>query len=467
MRARTQLVYASIIVALVATALPAMAHDPELDHAGPGSEGPDEHSQNIKLRANVPGHPGVTNSDLAFDGKLAYAGNYAGFRILDVSSPSNPRVLTDFACNGAQGDVSVFAGLLFQSVDTPQSHGGCDSTNVTASTPGMFEGVRVFDVSDPTAPEHLASIDTDCGSHTHTILPEPENDRVLVYVSSYPLGGAAIGPNCQEPHGYISIIEVPLDDPASAVVHTHDLDAGTALAEFDLTLFGADPAAAPHFSFVACHDISVFKEPGLAAGACMSEAQLWDISDPLAPELLWRFDHPIVDPGKVDLWHSAAFSWDGSIVAFGDESGGGGLPRCADPDDLQGRIWFLEIESGELLTNYKIPRAEEGTCTMHNFNFIPRRDGKNVLVSAAYTGGTSVVDVDALIAGASEAEAEIGFYKPAGGSAWSSYWHDGFIYVNDILRGVDVMLLSDKARAGAVKLGLNNPQSQLSVIGRR
>jgi hypothetical protein len=75
-----------------------------------------------------------------------------------------------------------------------------------------------------------------------------------------------------------------------------------------------------------------------------------------------------------------------------------------------------------------------------------------------------VVDVDALLAGATEAEAEIGFYRTFGGNAWASYWHNGFIFVNDRVRGLDVMLLSDKARAGAAKLDLNNPQSQEAVI---
>ena len=127
------------------------------------------------------------------------------------------------------------------------------------------------------------------------------------------------------------------------------------------------------------------------------------------------------------------------------------------------RIWFVEVESGELLTNYKIPRSETGTCTMHNFNFIPLR-GRNVLVSAAYTGGTTVVDVDALIAGASEAEAEVGYSRPHGGNAWSTYWYNGFIYANDILRGVDTLLLSDRARAGDRKLPYLNPQTQENVI---
>jgi hypothetical protein len=448
----------SLVASMVVAGSPAGAHDPEEDHGGTGAQGPEQSSQNMKLLSNVPASaPGVTQSDLAFWGDYAFAGNYGGFRIIDISEPGEPEVVTSFPCNGAQGDVSVWGNLVFQSVDGPQSKAGCNSTNVTASTPGMFEGIRIFDISEITDPAHVASVQTDCGSHTHTVLPK--GDTVYVYVASYPLGGASQGPNCQEPHGYISIIEVPVDDPGAAEVHKYYLDEDTAIADFDLNALGADL----QFSFVACHDFSVFDELDLLAGACMSESQLWDISDPVNPDLLWRFDDPVVDPGKVDLWHSSTFSWDGKIVAFGDESGGGGLPRCTDPDDQQGRIWFLDVETGELLDNYKIPRSESGVCTMHNFNFIPLK-GRNVLVSSAYTGGTTVVDVDKLLAGASENDAEIGFYRTHGGSAWSSYWYNGLIYANDIFRGVDTFLLSDKARAGDRKLPYLNPQTQESVI---
>jgi hypothetical protein len=440
-----------LAVAVLMGVVPAGAHDG--DHSGPGSTGPDRHSKNVKLLSNVPRSAAATQSDLAFDGKLAYAGNYVGFRVLDVSDPEAPVVISDFRCNGAQGDVSVYGGLLFQSVDTPQSSGACNSTNVSGTTPGAWEGVRIFDVSNPADPVHVASVATDCGSHTHTLVPDEATDSVLVYVSSYPLSG--LGPNCQRPHGFVSIIDVPLAAPQAATVLKDFLSPATEIANF--STLGAQ--------FVACHDISVFVELGLAAGACMSEAQLWDISDPRDPSLLWSFDHPVVNNSNIDLWHSAMFSWDGDIVAFGDESGGGGAARCTNPNDLQGRIWFLDTETGELLSNYKIPRSEAGVCTMHNFNFIPRRDGKHVLVSSAYTGGTTVIDVDALNAGASEAAAEVGFYRPSGGSAWSSYWYNGFIYANDIARGVDIFLLSDKARAGAKKLDMLNPQTQISTIG--
>jgi hypothetical protein len=457
---RRFLLLVTAVLAMVAVALPATAHDPEGDHPGPGSTGPDEHSKNVKLLSNLPpSNPAVRQSDLAFSGKMAVAGNYQGFRLIDISSPANPKVITDFFCNGAQGDVSIYGDLVFQSVDSPQSHGGCDSTNVPVTTDGKFEGVRIFDISDRTAPELIASVNTDCGSHTHTLLPDEANDRVILYVSSYPLGGgSAAGTDCesleQNPegggHSKVGIIEVPLADPAGATVTYYDLDEDTEWGTYI------------NWTFRACHDISVFVELDLAAAACMTEGQLWDISDPLHPEFLWRYDNPAIKPENIDLFHSASFSWDGSIVAFGDESGGGGAARCTDPDDDQGRIWFVDTADGTERASFKVPRSEPGTCTMHNFNFIPLR-GRNVLVSSAYTAGTTIVDVDALLAGASEADAEIGFYKPSGGNAWSSYWYDGFIYSNDN-RGVDTFLLSDKARAGARKLGHLNPQTQVSVI---
>ena len=127
-------------------------------------------------------------------------------------------------------------------------------------------------------------------------------------------------------------------------------------------------------------------------------------------------------------------------------------------------MWFFDVATGSILGSYKIPRVETGVCTIHNFNFIPLPNGRKVLVSAAYTGGTTIVDVDELLAGASAAVAEIAFNRPSGALPWSSYWYNGFVYTNDMLRGVDVMLLSDNARAGDRRLPAMNPQTQDRVI---
>jgi hypothetical protein len=429
----------------------APAHETALheDHSGPGSSGPDLHSQNLKLLANVPRVGDATQTDLAFAGRYAYAGSYEGFRVIDLSDPERPSVVTTVACNGAQADLSVYRTLLFLSVDQAQSSPACDSEDSFPDNT-TFEGIRIFDLSQPAAPRHVASVATDCGSHTHTLVPDPARDRVLLYVSSYPGSLFTTSDTCEAPHGYFSIVSVPLADPAAATVAQHTLDSGTQT--------WSSPAR------TSCHDITVFLELRRAAAACMSEFQLWDISDPGEPRFLWRFDNAAVNTANNDIWHSAAFSWDGRIVAVGDESGGGAEARCQDPDDEHGRIWFLDVATGTALGSYKIPRSEPGPCTSHNFNFIPLPNGRKVLVAASYTGGTTIVDVDRLLAGADEATAEVGFYRPSGSRAWSSYWYNGLIVVNDMLRGVDVMLLSDAARSGARKLPYLNPQTQETLI---
>jgi hypothetical protein len=84
---------------------------------------------------------GPVNSDLAFWGNLAYAGNYDGFRILDVSSPQ-PVVVTDFRCRGPQNDVSVHEmggkRFLFQSIDSGQTAEDCSSSTPRWRTAGAW-----------------------------------------------------------------------------------------------------------------------------------------------------------------------------------------------------------------------------------------------------------------------------------------------------------------------------------------
>ena len=200
-----------------ASALPASAHEPWDDGSvppPPAASPADGYSQNMHLLSTSE-HRGGVNSDLAFKGDLAFAGHYGGFRVIDLSDPGEPVMLADVHCNGPQGDVTVYGDLLFLSVDTPQSTEGCEgSRNVTATTEGAFEGIRVFDISDPASPQFLKAVRTDCGSHTNTLVPG-ENGTAYVYVASYPLSKSGLGPDCQAPFERISVIQVDGKDTAA------------------------------------------------------------------------------------------------------------------------------------------------------------------------------------------------------------------------------------------------------------
>lgn len=425
----------------------------------PAAFAQDIRSPNMTLLKNVPKVDGATQSDLAFQGNYAYAGTFSGLRVIDISNPANAQQVAFEPCPGGQFDVSVWGDLLFVSVDTPQTNPTCTgNANTAASTPGAWEGVRIFDISDPTDPKWIKSVATDCGSHTHTIVPAGNSKRsVFVYVSSYALTTTSVGPNCQQFHGKISVIHVNTKHPGKAkVVAEPEVD----VPNFDDARVGFSNPALQDTN--GCHDITVLKPMKLAAAACLSVGQLWDISDITNPQPIHTFTTP-----EVTAWHSSAFTWDGERVAFGDEAGGGVVGRCREEDYPEtGAIWIYDVASGDELGSFKIPRffPVEDHCTMHNYNFVPGVD-RDILVSAAYHGGTTVADVTN-----PASPVELGFYEanspvvPGGPnvhtSAWSSYWHNGFIYANDINRGFDVFSLADSSVAGAATLFRNNPQTQ-------
>src|SRR5439155_7215122 len=148
----------------------------------PAAADADVHSKNMRHLAHSANpffakDTSLISSDLAFQGNLLIAGTYGGPRILDISDPTDPKQISAVPCHGGQGDVSVFRNLLFVSVDADQDKPTCDSKDMPGGTPG-FEGIRIFDISNPAKPKYLTAVQTDCGSHTHTLVPDPKHGAV-------------------------------------------------------------------------------------------------------------------------------------------------------------------------------------------------------------------------------------------------------------------------------------------------
>jgi hypothetical protein len=479
MRAGRTWPLAAALVVVLAFAAPAAAHEYGLAGSGwlteaadhPGWYWPSTSSKtdNFTMVGRVERtryDPTYRNSDLAFWGKYAYAGHYDGFQILDISNPRRPERVVDYPCPGSQHDVSVWQGLLFVSVETPRSSADCDS--VTKS-PG-FEGIRIFDVSNPSAPDLIHSVATDCGSHTHTLVPDASNGRVLLYVASYtstsPTGDlpeSEFGNECRRfdadgslAQNKISVVEVPLRNPTAAKVVSEP--------EFRQKHYTNGRSG--------CHDITVFMELELAGAACIGEGHIWDISDLEEPKVVGRVFNP-----NVEFWHSATFSYDGRRVIFGDEAGGGTGPACTSADPMtRGALWFYDVdqidsvEAEEVVTprsSWKVPRIQEKlkpdqaqhpNCTMHNFNTLPTAEG-DVLVSSAYAAGTTMVDFSN-----PSRPREVGYLDPHGANTWSAYWYNGHVYTNDGGRGVDVLRVRDRAARHTWWLPYSNPQTQMHQI---
>ncbi|RKN40669.1 LVIVD repeat-containing protein [Micromonospora endolithica] len=397
-------------------------------------------SPNLKQVANLPkvAPLDATNSDLAFQGRYAFAGNYNGFVVYDISRPTAPTVVASVLCPGSQNDISVRGNLLFLSTDSPRSDDSCSSTQVPSSET-RWEGIRIFDISDKANPRYVKSVQTACGSHTHTLVPAKDRRSVYLYVSSYGPSDAYVG--CPPPHDSISIVKVPVKKPTdAAVVATPNLfpDGG----------FPGVPGAKSATS--GCHDITAYPEKDLAAGACMGDGILLDIRDREAPRVINR----VRDTENFAFWHSATFNNAGTKVVFTDELGGGGAATCTEaigPNrgadavyDITGRG---DARTLVFRSYYKIPRynAETETCVAHNGSLIPV-PGRDIMVQAWYQGGISVWDFTD-----SANPKEIAFWERGplsvdrlvGGGSWSAYWYNGYIYSNDMVKGLDVLKLTD------------------------
>src|SRR5262249_55883204 len=139
------------------------------------------------------------NSDLAFQGNHLFQGNFYGLSIYDISNPGKTSLLTSMICPGGQNDVSVYKNLLFMSVEMPNGRLDCGTEGFPPAAPAAgqaprpgppaaqkdrFRGVRIFDISDIKNPKQVAAVQTCRGSHTHTLVVDPnDKDNVYVYVS--------------------------------------------------------------------------------------------------------------------------------------------------------------------------------------------------------------------------------------------------------------------------------------------
>ena len=521
--------------------------------AGTSSKGLELVSSVKKPSVFHPDDPGgltYANSDLAFKGNYLYQGNFSGLQIWDISNPMKPKLTKADVCFTEQGDVSVYGNLLFVSAENGGSRLDCGTQGVQDSvSKERMLGIRIFDISNPLQPKQVADVQTCRGSHTHTLVPDP-NDKGVVYI--YVSGLARVRssgemPGCQsgditDPNSAlfrIEVIKVPLAHPEEAKIVSsprifNDLTAppthGAAYAdtangagekaarrfldriglpktataddssraarylsnimnhdpdskEFDaaadsLKQMGVDLGIPPRSGRgrsgpSQCHDITVYSDLGLAAGACSGYGLLLNIQDP---------EHPVrvqaVADSNFSFWHSATFANDGSALLFTDEWGGGTQPKCRATDPMEwgaDAIFTLKDDKLTHVGYYKMPAAQtpQENCVAHNGNLIPV-PGRTIMVQAWYQGGTSVFDwTDPAH------PKEIAYFDRGPidasemvlGGYWGSYYYNGYIYASEIARGLDVFALKPTAdltqneidAAKLVHFDVLNPQSQPKI----
>ena len=397
------------------------------------------------------------NSDLAFSGTHMVMGNFHGFNAYDIESAKSPRLLASIVCPGGQGDVSIYGNLLFMSVEQTRGRVDCGTQGVAeVASKERFRGVRVFDITDIRNPKQVAAVQTCRGSHTHTLVPK---DKQTLYVYGSGTGGVRSGEELVDCSGgdpkenantalfSIDVIEVPLGAPEkSRVVNRPRIFADEKSGSIAGLWTGGDhgPGTQRTSTTNQCHDITVYPEVGLAAGACSGNGILLDITDPANPK---RLD--AVSDKNFAYWHSASFNNDGTKVIFTDEWGGGTRPRCRKEDLLNwGANAIFDVGPDKKMTfagYYKMPAPQTDTenCVAHNGSLIPV-PGRDIMVQGWYQGGVSVFDFTD-----SKNPVEIAYFDRGPldpksliiGGYWSAYWYNGNIYGAEISRGVDIFRL--------------------------
>ncbi len=429
-----------------------------------------------------------SNTDIAFSGDVMVTGSYHGFNIYRLPEDGVPKHVSSVVCPGGQGDVSIVGDLLFMSAQETRGRVDCGLGGIGEDvSPDRFRGLRIFDISDLTRPLQVGQVQTCRGSHTHSVVSGPDEDGIIIVYNS---GTSSIREQDEMESCFdeapgddrtalfrIDVIEIPVDDPASARI----VASPTVFADPETGNLGGLWRGGDHgddtqetYQTSECHDITVFPELGIAGGACSGNGILFDISDPLNPQ---RMD-VVLDTGFA-YWHSATFNNDGTKVIFTDEWGGGSRPRCRAYDPLTwGADAIYDIVDGKLefRSHFKlpVPQVEQENCVAHNGSIIPV-PGRDIFVQAWYQGGISVIDFTD-----SADPIEIAYFDRGPideeqlvmGGFWSTYWYKGRIYGTEIARGLDVLALlpseylSENEVAAALLAeqgGRFNPQQQFRV----
>jgi hypothetical protein len=341
-------------------------------------------TDNVKLVTSIPYSGG---SDIAFQGKYVYFGQLGeegGVRILDASGPV-PKEIAFIHCPGSQNDVAIVKpGLLALAYHS----GNC------GGIPGA--GVRLIDVRNPKKPQFLCQVELPGGAHTITVYPNSD----IIYASP---GGLANG------GGFEQILDA--SNPKKLKV----------VATFRPTPIG-------------CHDLTFARaadgDTMLAFCPGGGEVSIWDVTQETAPVVIAHGFTPSFFP------HAAVPTPDGEYLVMTDEAFG--AHDCVGGPT--GSVWVFDIRipQAPIMVGHWGPQrgagstsADGGWCTAHNLNFVGKT---RQAVISWYTGGTSIVDFsDPLF------PSEVAYFTPDNANVWSSYFFDGFVYVNDLNRGIDVL----------------------------
>jgi hypothetical protein len=414
------------------------------------------------------------NSDIAFKGNLAFQGHWSGFRVIDISDPTNPtQIYNTEACRhtSGQGDVVVHGNILVRTWDSANSTGANAGATCGGQAVGDgFEGIHIWDISNPAQPVYkrklrMSATDNEpgapagCGAHTATGVPDDARGNFYLYVG----GSSSACPG-------IDIVRIRIADPMDAVYLSRAGHGRDASCHDNNVLMNVGGTKVGYAMCAGGNGLAMYKfdlaKPATQAGTPQSPGGVEN------PTLIWakRMPDETTTPA-VTTGHSGSFTYDGKLLIYGHEPGGGTAASCEATDSiLQRSLYFLDPENGDIKGSFVQPRPQASTenCTWHNFNVVPTYKGYYG-VSGNYEMGISVFDftnpqATEQIAFADPAEYSTSLAPTAGN--WSTHFYNGRIYESDIRRGVIIWNLDHDAMRRVRQVDLSNPQTQMTSFAQ-
>lgn len=303
-------------------------------------------------------------------------------------------------CAGTDNDVEVIKpGFVAMSF----------SQNVCAPTAG--EGIMIVDVKNPAKPRVVSSLNTQAG---HTMKPFPGGK--YLFMAGGNLAGSADR-------------------------------AGTVIVDVSNPYKPKIAKQVPGTQVMDCHDVSFSvteedRQLAFCAGAVgTGEVQIWDVKDPLDPQVVSR----IVNPA-IQYSHYAIANDDGTLLAIDDEAFA--AHDCNTGASPTGRVWIYDITNPQVPLpqgSFAPPRGGDPSylgignyagwvgswCLSHGLDFHPKKDAVAV---TWFTGGVSVIDLTD-----PTAPAEAAYFQAEDAATYSTLWWDGYLWTNDHMRGTDAL----------------------------
>ena len=347
--------------------------------------------------------------------------------------------------------------------------------------------LHILDIRDPAAPELISST-PDVPVRDADIIAYPDGRLVLISTSG---SASVVATDVTDPTQarLIGVFDTPGSGHNIAVVPGTPIVYNSGMDIIDFT-DPTNPIDHGTWGGDGCHDIAFYISPEKQRAYCAGYAnsEIWDIADPLAPELIIEIPFPgVVEslPGAVGntahqtgadetlgsictpgtpatgpvcpvghpgFSHLAIVNHDATLLIVGDETGGGAANACdfyADAGEAGtlsgpiGNLYFYDItdETDPIFGGHVSPSfldafdpdSPTDSCTAHFGKII---EDTGFLVMGFYGAGVALVDFRDI-------------YNPVivdlldqGGSIWDVWYHAGRLYTGDMERGLDVIDLA-------------------------